>query len=575
MTEIPTSVILNFILFLGVPFFTAYFFQKAKISPIVGYLFGGVILVNFFGRFFSVEAVNNLAYLGIIFLLFTIGLELNFSRLLTLKRLIVFGGILQILLSIFFITIISLIFKFSFLESFLIGIALSSSSTSLVAKIIEDKGEEASFLGELTIGILMLQNLAFIPFMIIFSFLNTKTISFFDLGFQVLKSMIEAFFIIYFLFYFGRRLIPKIFHQVSQTSRELLNFFTIFFVFLIIGFSQIFKIPILVTVFVIGVLLAQTLEHHHIFSEIRPLRDLLAIIFFVFVGAHIKLSSVFPFLPKIFLFTFLLILAKALVIILIFLFFRFHSKTAFYLALYLFQIDEDAFILMSTAFANGVLSYDNYLFVTTAVLFTLVITPYLIENKEKIYQLTRDFLKRYLPVVDKFITHKIDRDQSPIDALSIKDHVIICGYGRVGSFIGQSLILANIPFLAIDYNFHLVEKAKKEGVNIIYGDPTDIDILDFAQIENAKVLVLALPEKYSQEKVILNAKKLNPKILIIARIHRKIDQHRLKILGAHITIQPEVEAALSIIKKIYLLHQFSQEEITQKIKRIRLEYEGV
>jgi CPA2 family monovalent cation:H+ antiporter-2 len=245
------------------------------------------------------------------------------------------------------------------------------------------------------------------------------------------------------------------------------------------------------------------------------------------------------------------------------------------LALYLFQIDEDAFILMSTAFANGVLSYDNYLFVTTAVLFTLVITPYLIENKEKIYQLTRDFLKRYLPVFDKFITHKIDRDQSPIDVLSIKDHVIICGYGRVGSFIGQSLLLANIPFLAIDYNFQLVEKAKKEGVNIIYGDPTDIDILDFAQIENAKVLVLALPEKYSQEKVILNAKKLNPKILIIARIHRKIDKHRLKSLGAHITIQPEVEAALSIIKKIYLLHQFSQEEITQKIKRIRLEYEGV
>jgi Kef-type K+ transport systems, predicted NAD-binding component len=297
--------------------------------------------------------------------------------------------------------------------------------------------------------------------------------------------------------------------------------------------------------------------------------------FFVFVGAHIKLSSVFPFLPKIFLFTFLLILSKALVILLIFIVFRFHSKTAFYLALYLFQIDEDAFILMSTAFANGVLSYDNYLFVTTTVLFTLVITPYLIENKEKIYQLTRDFLKRYLPVVDKFITHKIDCDQSPIDVLSIKNHVIICGYGRVGSFIGRSLLLANIPFLAIDYNFNLVKKAKKEGLNIIYGDPTDIDILDFAQIENAKVLVLTLPERYSQEKVILNAKKLNPKVLIIARIHRKIDQHRLKSLGVHITIQPEVEAALSIIKKIYLLHQFSQEEITQKIKKIRLEYEGV
>jgi len=575
MTEIPTTTVLNFTLFLGIPFLTAFLFQKAKISSVVGYLIGGVILVNFFGLFFSLETINNLAYLGIVFLLFTIGLELNFSRLLSLKRFIILGGSLQLLFSIFFITLLSLFFGFSFLEAFLIGFALSSSSTSLVAKIIQDRGEEGSFLGELAVGILMFQDLAFIPYMIMFTAINQKTISFFDLSLKLGKSMIEALIIIYFLFYFGQRFIPVIFNQVSQTSRELLNFFTVFFIFLIIGLSQFFKLPILVTVFVIGVLLAQTLEHHHIFSEIRPLRDLLAIIFFVFVGAHINLSFVFPFLPKIFLFTFILILIKALIILLIFLFFRFHSKTAFYLALYLFQIDEDAFILMSTAFANGVISYQNYLLIVTSTLLTLIITPYLIDNKEKIYQLIRDFLKKYFPVVERFINYKIDRDQSPIDVLSIKDHVIICGYGRVGSFIGRSLFLANIPFLAIDYNLSLVEKARKEGVNVIYGDPTDIDILDFAQVEEAKVLVLALPERYSQEKVILNAKKLNPKILIIARIHRQTDQHRLKDLGVHLSIQPEVEAAISIIKKIYFLHQLPAEEIAAKIKRIRLEYEGV
>jgi len=575
MTDIPLTTVLNFVLFLGVPFIVSYFIQKAKISPTVGYLLGGVILINFFGRFFSVETINNLAYFGIIFLLFTIGLELNFSRIFSLKRLIIIGGILQITLSIFFIVFLSFIFGFSLLESFLIGIALSSSSTSLVAKIIEERGEEGTFLGELAMGILMFQDLAFIPFMIIFTSLTAKSLSFFDVSTKIIFGMIEASLIIFLLFYFGQKILPSVFNKISRTSRELLNFFTILFIFSMIAFSLFFHLPILVTVFVIGVLLGQTLEHHHIFSEIRPLRDLLAIIFFIFVGSHIELSAIFSFLPKIFLFSFLLILIKALIILIIFIFFRFHSKTAFSLALYLFQIDEDAFILMSTAFANDVIDRQTYLFIVTAVLLTLIITPIMIENKEKIYQLTRDFLKRYFSFVDKFITHKIDRDQSPIDILSIKDHVIICGYGRVGSFIGRSLLLANIPFLAIDYNFHLVEKAKKEGVNIIYGDPTDIDILDFAQIENAKVLVLALPERYNQEKVILNAKKLNPKILIIARIHRNIDQHRLKSLGAHITIQPEVEAALSIIKKIYLLNQFSQEEITQKIKRIRLEYEGV
>ena len=575
MTDIPLTTVLNFVLFLGIPFFTAYLFQKAKISPVVGYLLGGLILVNFFGRFFSVEAINNLAYLGIIFLLFTIGLELNFFRLLALKRFIVIGGSLQMIFSIILIAIISLLFKFSLIESFLIGIALSSSSTSLVAKIIQDRGEEGSFLGELTIGILMFQDLAFIPFMIIFTSLTNKDFSFLNLVFQIGKSMVEATLIIFFLFYFGQKFIPSLFHKISRTSRELLNFFTIFFIFLLMAFSAFFKIPILVTIFVIGVLLAQTLEHHHIFSEIRPLRDLLSIIFFIFVGAHIELSVIFPFLPKIFLFTFFIILIKALVILFIFLFLRFHSRTAFSLSLYLFQIDEDAFILTSTAFFNGVISRENYLFIITSVLLTLIFTPWVIENKEKIYQSIRNFLKRNFPILDRFINYKVDRELSPIDVLSIKNHIIICGYGRVGSFIGRSLFLANIPFLAIDYNFSLVERAKKEGVNIIYGDPTDQDILDFAEIESAKILILALPETYDQEKIILNAKKLNPNILIIARSHRLSDHHKLKNLGVRIVIQPEFEAALSIIKKIYLFHQFPKDEITNKIKRIKLEYEGL
>jgi len=575
MTDISLPTILNFILFLGIPFFVSYFLQKFKISPIVGYLFGGVILINLFGRFFSFQTINNLAYLGIIFLLFTIGLELNFSRILSLKRFIIIGGILQIALSIFFIVLLSLFFGFSFFESFLIGIALSSSSTSLVAKIIEEKGEEGTFFGELAMGILMFQDLAFIPFMIIFTSLTTKNFSFFDISSKIIFSILQASLIIFLLFYFGQKIIPQIFHKVSRLSTELLNFFTILFIFIMMAISSLFNLPILVTVFVIGVLLAQTLEHHHIFSEIRPIRDLLAIIFFIFVGTHIELSAVFSFLPKIFLFTLFLILVKGLIIILIFILFRFHSKTAFSLSLYLFQIDEDAFILMSTAFANGIINKQTYLFIITSVLLTLIITPFLIEKKEKIYQKLRDFLKKNFPFFEKFIVNKIDKDQSPIDVLSIKNHIIICGYGRVGSFIGRSLMLANIPFLAIDYNFYLVEKAKKEGVNIIYGDPTDPDILDFAQIEEAAMLILALPDNYDQEDIVLKAKRLNSKIIIIARSHQQKNNRRLKDLGVNLIIYPELEAALSIIKKIYIFHRFDKEEINNKIRRVRLEYEGI
>jgi CPA2 family monovalent cation:H+ antiporter-2 len=227
---------------------------------------------------------------------------------------------------------------------------------------------------------------------------------------------------------------------------------------------------------------------------------------------------------------------------------------------------------MSSAYIYGVVSQEHYLFIITSVLLTLLITPILIKNKDNLYRIIRTITKKYLPFLEQFIVYRIDRDQSPIDTLQIKDHVVLCGYGRVGSYIGRSLMMANIPFVAIDYNFQIVEKAKKEGVNIIYGDPSDIDILDYAQVEEAIILIIALPEKLAQETVVLNAKKLNSDIYIISRVHKEVDQKRMKDLGVHLVVQPEFEASLSIIKKIYLLHKLPKEDVMNKIRRLKIEH---
>lgn len=573
MSDIPISLIFNFFIFLFIPFVFAAIFRKIKISPIVGYIIGGLVIGNFVETNISTtQAINNFAYFGIILLLFTIGLEVNFQRIIAVKKFIVIGGFLQLSLSILAVGAVSMLFHFPLLESFLIGIALSSSSTTLVAKIIQDRGEESSFLGEIAMGILLFQDIAFIPFLIIFTSITGKSSNFFQVSISILIGMFKAFIIIGALYYTGAKIIPKVFNKIARTSRELLNIFIIVFIFFITFLSLALQIPILIGVFVAGVLLVQTLEHYHIFSELRPLRDLLAVIFFVFIGTNIKLSVVAGSIPMILLFTLLVILAKWLVILIIFLGMRFHSKTSFNLATYLFQIDEDAFILMSSAYINGVVSNQHYLFVISAVLLTLVITPIAIKNRDIAYEKLRAFIKKFLPFVEQFITHRIDRDQSPIDTLQIKNHIVICGYGRIGAYIGRSLMMANIPYVAIDYNFQIVEKAKKEGVNIIYGDPSDIDILDYAQVEEALMIILALPEKYTQEAIILNSKKLNPKIFIIGRVHREADQKRMKDLGVHIIIQPEFEASLSIIKKIFLWNNMDKEDVVNKIRRLKIEH---
>ncbi len=575
MADIPASLFFNFFIFLFIPFLFALILRKKRLSPIIGYILGGIVLNNFFDGLVSKQIINNFAYFGILLLLFTIGLEIQFEKILILKKFIVLGGLLQIIFSIIIVFSLSLFFRFNFIQSILIGIALSSSSTSLIAKMIQDRGEEHSFLGELALGVLMFQDLAFIPFMIIFSSITARTLDFFEVSRKVIFSLIISFLILYAVYYFGRRLIPLIFDRIARVSRELLNLLIIVFIFFIAYISILFGVPVLVSVFVSGILISQTLEHYHIFSQIRPLRDLLAIVFFVFIGTNMEISQIFPFLPKIILFTFLVIFLKWILIVFIFLILGFNSRVSFYLGIYLFQIDEDGFILLSIAFLHNIFNQPQYLFLVTTIILSLAITPFLINKKEKIYLLLKDQINKRLPFLYKYLKYRVDSNQSPIDVLTIRDHVVICGYGRIGSSVGRALMLANIPFIAIDYNFHTVEKAKRAGVNIIYGDPSDIDILDYAEVENAAVLILALPDMFSQEAVIINAKRLNPGIFIISRIHKEQHHKRIKALGVNSIVQPEFEASLSIIKKIFLIKKLPKEEIIKKIQYFKREKEGI
>lgn len=575
MSDIPSSFFFNFSLYLLIPFVFALFFRKSRISPIIGYMIGGIVLSNFFDGLISRDIINNFAYFGIVFLMFTLGLEIQFDQMIALRKFILWGGFLQITLSIIIIGICSLFFGFTLIQSFLIGIALSSSSTSLVAKIIQDRGEEGSFHGELAMGILMFQDLAFIPFVIIFNSITTKTVSFMDITIKVFVDMFASGIILWFAYYFGHRIAPFVFNKIARTSRELLNLFIILTIFIIAYISTLLHIPVLVSMFVAGILVSQTMEHYHIFSQVRPLRDLLSIIFFIYIGTNIKIGMVAYLLPKIIVFALLIMVVKALIILFIFLFMKFHSKLSLYLSLFLFQVDEDAFILMSVAYVNKMFSQEEYLFIITAVMLSLLCTPFLIGSKEKIYRFIRSFINTYLPPLHTYIKHHIDRDQSHIEALEIKNHVILCGYGRIGSYVGRALMLSNIPFIAIDYNFPTVEKAKREGINILYGDPTDIDILDYAEAEHAVAIVTALPDRFSQETIILHARKLNKNILIISRAHRKKDQKRMKDMGVKVVIQPEFEASLSIIRKLLLLKRMPKDEIVKKLHYFKLEQEGI
>lgn len=560
----------NYFIFLLVPFFFGLIAKRLKLSPIVGYLFGGIVLGNLLKDLVSIEVVTQFAHFGIVLLLFSIGLDLNMTKMFVLKKFVVLGGMLQILITVGAVTFLSLFFGFDTIQSFLIGIALTSSSTTIVAKIIQEKREENSFLGEVALGILMFQDLAFIPFIIIFTYLNGDSSSGFDVFKTIAFSIAEAALILLTMYYVGKRIVPFAFNKIARVSRELLNLFILVFIFAVIALSSTFGVPVLIGAFIAGVLVSQTLEHHHVFAQIRPLRDVMAIVYFVYIGTHVQIPQVLFLLPKILLFGSLLMLIKALILLLIFMYFRFSSRMAFSMSLFLFQVSENAFILLSLAFSNKIFTSDEYLVILSSVLMTLMLTPYLIQRRDVIYLAVRTFLKKRVPYVEVFIQKRLDFNEAPVESSLLKNHIVICGYGRIGEQVGKALALANIPYIAVDYNFQTVEKHKKEGTNIIYGDPNDADVLRYAQMETAAAVVIAVPLSSDQESIILNSKKLNKDLLVISRVHTEGDRQRMKDLGAHTIVLPEFEASLMMIRRIFLHKRMTKDEIVKWIRHIKL-----
>lgn len=572
MTDLSPDVLIKILIFLIFPFLGGFIAVRIKVPPIIGYIIGGIFLRIVAGDRLPANFISQFSMLGLILLVFTVGLETNFDLIKRFGKFVLVGGLLQLIISAFFIFFLSLVFRFSPIESLFFGLAFATSSTAIVAKIIQDRGEESSLVGGLAIGLLIFQDLSLIPILIISSSFAASNNSFSGILINILLNVLKSGIVLAIVYYFGQKLIPLLFNKLARVSREIMNLFIIIFIFAaLFGFSLL-NLSSLLVAFIIGVLLGQTAENQHIFSQIRPFRDLLAIVFFVFLGLTVDPVFFAQNFFKILSFTAAVISIKFLILLFIFIFFKFHSRTAFSLGVFLFQIGETAFIIVYQGVNIGSISHQSFLYAISTVLLSLIITPFLINKKDKLYFGVKKLINKTLPFLGKFITFRLDREVPNIDALSLKDHIVLCGYGRVGKYIGRALSLANIPFVAIDYNFHIVEKAKKEGVNIIYGDPTEVDVLDYADVENAAALILALPEQYSQEIIILAARRLNSKIIIFTRVHQEHDHIRMKDLGVDVIIQPEFEASLSIVRKIYLLKHIDREDIIGKIKRLKIEH---
>jgi len=531
------------------------FARLLKTPVLMGYIIagviGGILLPS------EVSGVSGLAEVGLILLLFSVGLELKLSDLTYTGKTAITGSIAQMILVCLAIFAFLSLFGFSLVESLVLAAGFSLSSTAIVVKMLEDRGETEAIHGEIMVGWLLTQDLAVIPLIALLPVLATGQS-------EILKvaatSISTGLIVVGAVFVIGRLLAPAFIRTIASTnSRELL---VLSGVALALGTAYLvsfFGISPALGAFLAGVVISETQENHAVFSETRPLRNLFAVIFFVTLGFLISPEILIHRFPLIILITAFVLVSKIVIVSAIMLIFGYKGKTNLSAAIGLAQIGEFSFVIFITATSLGLLSQASASIGISTTLLSLILTPYMFRLIIPVWRILRKY-KLFKPgISSKNKNRKFD----------LSNHIIICGYGRMGKWVGKALDSVNIPYIVIDYNQKVVQKVKKEGGNILFGDPSEPAILNEAQPQKAKAIVIAIPDPVSEEEVITYCQNYYPNLDIIARAHLDVNVAKLVQMKINKVIQPEFEAALSVVRQILKLAGKNSSDISQHISQLR------
>lgn len=547
--------------------------RQFKLPALLGYITSGLLFGNLLSGAIDHAFIAQIADVGVTLLLFTIGVEFSFYRLRKSIHTVLWPGLFQMFVTISLILLLCWILNFGFLPSLYIGIAAGLSSTVIVVKVLSERGELETVAGELATGWLVLQDLAVIPIMILLpTLIGVHASGSADIPTvltaitsSVLKSVI-ALCIIIFL---GRRGVPRLLDSIARlNNREIFLLSVIGIVFLSALVTYSLGLSAALGAFIAGLLISETSQNHAIFAEIRPLRDVFAVVFFVSLGMVLPVGQIMLMLPM------LLSLAAAIMILKWFLVFGLsrylgnHRKTAFLVALSIAQMSEFGFIIAREGVESGVLSGERYIFLVALTFITMFVGTSLFSQGSSVYYWFYRTIGKFLP---KAFSTKQELKPN-FEELPISNHIVICGYGRVGKYIGRALEMARIPYLVIDYNQATVAQLRSHGISVVYGDPADKDVLDYAQVDFARAVIIAIPDRHTQEMIISNAQTLNRHIRIICRTHHEEDQRYLKSLGVTTIVQPEFEAALAVIERLLPEFGVTPDDLSGKISRLKIEH---
>ena len=540
-----------------------------KLPAIVGFLLTGA-LVGPYGLHLvkSVHEVELLAEIGVVLLLFTIGLEFSLKELFRLKRLVLLGGSLQVFLTIIATTVIIFFgFNLSVTRSIFIGFLMALSSTAIVLRLYQERAELDSPHGENVLAILIFQDVIVVLLMLLTPFLAGAGGTGFGLAKSLLMLLLKTVMIFGFVLLAARYLVPQALFLVARTrSRELFLLSIVAICLLTAWITSLLGLSLGLGAFLAGLVISESEYSTAALGNMTPFRDIFMSFFFVSIGMLLDARIIVVYPAIIGFLSLGIIFLKFGLILLIAIFLGVSLRGALLTAFALAQVGEFSFVLSKVGLEYDFLVGQRYQFFLAVAVISMAMTPFCIAAAPKLTQL---ILR--LPFPDRLKKGLASVPEEEIKAKSetLRNHIVIIGYGLNGRNLTKAAIGANIPYVIIETNPETVRKERKEDRKILYGDATHIPVLEHAGIQSARVAVVAISDYVATRQITRQIKELNPHVHLIVRTRFVNELEPLRELGADEVIPEEYETAVEIFIRVLHHYLVPQQEIDRFMAEVR------
>ena len=544
--------------------------HRLKLGTVLGFLVIGLALGPYglghlaeqfpvlrYVTFDDREAAEPLAELGIVFLLFLLGMELSLPRLWQLRRYVLGVGLMQVAISI---VVIGTIIRWSGLQppaGLVLGMCFAMSSTAIVMQLLIDQRRSAAPVGRLSLSVLLFQDLMVVPVLFTIGILQARSAGDKSLV-DLLLPFAQAFGAVAFIMLVGRYVVTPLMRSAARTgSRELMMAISLTIVVGISSATGASGLSVALGAFLAGLLLSESEYRHQIEVDLDPFKGLLLGIFFVTVGMMIDLEVVWAHIGWVLLALAGLIVIKALALFVAAKIFRVATPIAAEVALLLAQGGEFAFIVIGLARGKGLIDAELATIAIAVAGLSMMVTPLLAI-------LARRVGERLAPL-------EHERHSPEVATEGLRDHVIIGGFGRVGQTIGRVLDSENVPWVALDTNGILVTEFREQGRMVFFGDASRHELLQRAGARHARAFVVTLDDPVAAERMAANILKLRPKAIVLAQARDAEHAARLIRLGCTLAIPETVEASLQMAGRLLETLDFPDEVAIQRVADARAE----